>query len=58
MVGQKDCNLYVEEPSEYWARAGGLIMGEFFSFSFLFILVLSEARLAKIYFLFANNALS
>ncbi|KAK3485339.1 uncharacterized protein B0T23DRAFT_45803 [Neurospora hispaniola] len=26
MVGQKDCNLYVEEPSEYWARAGGLIM--------------------------------
>ncbi|KAJ4400827.1 hypothetical protein N0V85_005663 [Neurospora sp. IMI 360204] len=26
LIGQKDCNLWVEEPSEYWARAGGLIM--------------------------------
>lgn len=28
LIGQKDCNLWVEEPSEYWARAGGFIMGE------------------------------
>lgn len=34
VIGQKNGNLWVTEPSEYWARAGGLIMGES-SFPFL-----------------------